>query len=145
MPVLWLLRDYGRVYIWLSSDGATGIITFRNHNAVVLLGAETLTHPSGLPLTFQFQKQVTVLFHHSHMIQRLVLININNHMHFPKVEVPLPKVSNWERCVFHSNQDSTLIKVQNAVLFFKNLDEEKNTQAHITSVLGVQGPQNQPT
>lgn len=137
MPVLLLLRDYGRVYVWLSSDGATGIITFRNHSAVVLLGAETLTQPCGLPLTFQFQKKATVLFQHSHMIQRLVLIN------FSKVEVPLPKVSNWERCVFHSDQDSTLIKVQNAVLIFKNLDEEKkNTQVHITSVLGVQGTQN---
>lgn len=88
MAVLLLLRDYGGVYTWLSSDGAEELMkvqvitTFRSHNAVVLLGAETLTHPSGLPLTSPFQKQVTVLSQHSHMIQRLILITMNDHMCF---------------------------------------------------------------
>lgn len=41
--------------------------------------------------------------------------------------MPLPEVSNRERRVLHSNQDSALIQIQNTVLFFKDLQEENTS------------------
>ena len=47
-------------------------------------------------------------------------------------QVPLPEMPDWERRVLHSNQDSALIQIQHAVLFFKDLEvETTSTWTHI--------------
>ena len=54
-------------------------------------------------------------------------------------QMPLPEMSNWERCVLHGDQDSTLIQIQNAVLFFKDLEKENThpgTHTHIHTYPG---------